>query len=218
MRNPLRALHPRQFRGMRLLLLVTALAVAAMVGGTTLLDAEFRGVAMGVLLAAGLIGGWFAVTGFRPLWTAAAGLIGFLLVVSVLVETGPSLLQLRGGRVEARVTAVREAGSSQDRYHYTLTTPGWRPVSGELTSGEPRYRVGDPVTVVEDPNGLADPMLPSELTEHRQSWLALIVLYLVTAVLCLLAGRPRPAADAPHAGARRSRRRKAEPVTASSLP
>ncbi|MDI1462808.1 hypothetical protein QEZ54_17670 [Catellatospora sp. KI3] len=194
MRNPLRALHPRRLRGVRLLLVVTAAVVAAMVGGTTLIGAEFRGLVMGLVLAAGLIAGWFAVTGFRPLWTAAAGLIGFLLVVSVMVETGPSILQLRGGPVEARVTSVREAGSAEDRYHHALTTAAWRPVEGELTTGEPGYRVGDPVTVVEDPNGLADPMLPSQLTEHRQSWLALIVLYLVTAVLCLLAGRPRETA------------------------
>ncbi|WP_212832041.1 hypothetical protein [Catellatospora sp. TT07R-123] len=195
MRNPLRALHPRQFRGVRLLLLVTALALAAAVSGTTVVDAELRGLVIGLLLAAGLIGGWFAVTGYRPLWTTAAGLVGFVLVVSVLVETGPTLLQLRGGRAESRVTAVREAGSRADRYHYTLTTGGWRPIAGELTLGEARYGVGDPVTVVEDPSGLADPMLPADLTEHRDSWLALIVLYLTTAALCLLAGRPRRTAD-----------------------
>ncbi|GAA2395876.1 hypothetical protein Cme02nite_56290 [Catellatospora methionotrophica] len=191
MRSPLRALHPRQFRGLRLFLVITVAALAAGLAGSALLPAEHRGLAIGLILAAGLAAGWFALSGFRPVWTTIAAVIGFLFVVIVLRETGPSLLQLRGGQVEAQVMAVRESGGSADRYHYAMAAHSGRAVGGELTADRDAYRIGESVTIVEEPDGLAHPMLPSELTEHRDSWLAVTVLYLVTTVLCLLAGRPR---------------------------
>lgn len=193
MLNPLRALHPRQLRGLRLFLVITVAALAAGLAGTALLPAEHRGLAVGLILAAGLAAGWFAVTGFRPVWTAVAAVIGFLFVVIVLRETGPSLLQLRGGVVEAQVVALRESSGPTGRYHYAMAAHSGRALGGELTVDEPAYRIGESVTVVEEPDGLAHPMLPGELTEHRQSWLAITVLYLVTVVLCLLAGRRRRA-------------------------
>lgn len=193
MRNPFGALHPRQLRGLRLFLLITVAALAAGLAGSALLPAEHRGLAVGLILAASLATGWFVLSGFRPVWTAVAAVIGFLFVVIVLRETGPSLLQLRGGQVEAQVMSVRESSGPADRYHYAMAAHSGRAVGGELTVDENAYRIGESVTVVEDPDGLAHPMLPSELTEHRQSWLAVIVLYLATAVLCLLAGRPRRA-------------------------
>lgn len=191
MPNPLRVLHPRQFHGLRLLLIITVAALAAALAGTAVLRAEHRGLAIGLILAAGLVAGWFLLTGFRPVWTAVAALIGFLFVVSALQETGPSMLQLRGGNVEGQVVAMRESDGPADRFHYAVAAHSGRMVGGELSVDEQAYRIGETVTVVEDPDGLAHPMLPSEVAEHRESWLALTVLYLITAVLCLLAGRPR---------------------------
>ncbi|MEU8001003.1 hypothetical protein AB0B66_07565 [Catellatospora sp. NPDC049111] len=193
MRNPFRALHPRQLRGLRLFLVITVAALVAGLAGTALLPAEHRGLAVGLILAAGLAAGWFTVTGFRPVWTAVAAVIGFLFVVIMLRETGPSLLQLRGGLVDAQVVSLRESSGPIGRYHYAMAAHSGRALGGELTVDEAAYRIGESVTVVEEPDGLAHPMLPSELTEHRQSWLAVTVLYLATAVLCLLAGRPRRA-------------------------
>lgn len=191
MRNPLRVLHPRQFRGVRLFLIITVAAVIAALAGTTLLRAEHRGLVIGLVLAAGLVAGWFWLSGFRPVWTAVAAVLGFLFVVSVLQETGPSLLQLRGGQVEAQVAGLREGDGPADRYHYTVISQSGRTVGGELTVNEQAYRIGESLTVVEEPDGLAHPMLPAEVAEHRQSWLAVVVLYATTFALCLLAGRPR---------------------------
>ncbi|MEV4411256.1 hypothetical protein [Catellatospora sp. NPDC049609] len=191
MRNPLRALHPRQFRGVRLFLIITVGAVIAALAGTALLRAEHRGLVIGLVLAAGLVAGWFWLSAFRPVWTAAAAVLGFLFVVSVLQETGPSMLQLRGGQVEAQTVSLRESDGPADRYHYAVIALSGRPVGGELTLDEKAYRIGESLTVVEDPDGLAHPMLPAQVAEHRQSWLAVVVLYLVTGLLCLLAGRPR---------------------------
>ncbi|MFC7762816.1 hypothetical protein ACFQY4_35775 [Catellatospora bangladeshensis] len=146
---------------------------------------------IGLVLAAGLVAGWFWLSGFRPVWTAVAAVLGFLFVVSVLQETGPSLLQLRGGQVEAQTMGLRESDGPADRYHYTVTALSGRAIGGELSLDEQAYQVGESLTVVEEPDGLAHPMLPAEVAEHRQSWLALLVLYLATALLCFLAGRPR---------------------------
>ncbi|BCJ73552.1 hypothetical protein CS0771_30960 [Catellatospora sp. IY07-71] len=191
MRNPLRVLHPRQFRGVRLFLIITVGALIAALAGSALLPAEHRGLVIGLVLAAGLVAGWFWLSGFRPVWTAVAAVLGFLFVVSVLQETGPSLLQLRGGQVEAQTMSLRESDGPADRYHYTVTALSGRAIGGELSLDEQAYRVGESLTVVEEPDGLAHPMLPAEVAEHRQSWLALLVLYLATGLLCFLAGRPR---------------------------
>src|SRR5690349_17563979 len=132
MRNPLRALHPRQLRGLRLFLVITVAALAAGLAGSALLPAEHRGLAVGLILAAGIAVGWFAVSGFRPVWTAVAVVIGFLFVVIVARETGPSLLQLRGGQVEAQVMSLRESSGPTDRLHYALAAHSGRAVGGEL--------------------------------------------------------------------------------------
>jgi hypothetical protein len=111
-----------------------------------------------------------------------------------------SVLNHRGVTVDATVIEVRDGNSSSRDLRYTIAGPDGQRIPGELgwwpgavsgAPGNPEGKPGDVVVVVVDPAGLVNPRLPEELADTQGVGLMTAALFLGTASLCMLAGRPR---------------------------
>ncbi|WCN80339.1 hypothetical protein [Micromonospora sp. LH3U1] len=109
------------------------------------------------------------------------------------------VLAQRGERVVATVIAVRDGTEKGRHLYYTLADPRDQRIPGELglwpgssigASGNPEGAVGQRVTVVRDPQGLVDPRLPEEVADNEGAFIIGPGVFVVVAVLCMLAGRP----------------------------
>ncbi|MFG2012327.1 hypothetical protein ACGFNF_25025 [Micromonospora sp. NPDC048868] len=156
----------------------------------------------------------------------AAWVVGALLMFVAAEGLWSAVLTHRGERVEATVTAVREGQEDGRHLYYTLADPDGRRIAGELgqwpgssigASDNPEGTVGHRVTVVRDPEGLVDPRLPEELTDAGGMWIVGPAVLVVTAVFCMLAGRP-VAHHARTTSARRRRPAKRSAARAGALP
>ncbi|MGC5019078.1 hypothetical protein [Micromonospora sp. DT47] len=131
----------------------------------------------------------------------AAWVVGALLMFMSAMGLSSTVLAQRGEQVEATVISLRDGTEKGRHIYYTLADPDGRRISGELgtwpgstvgASDNPEGRVGQSVTVIRDPKGLVDPRLPEEV-DAEATWIAWLFFFVVTAVLCALAGRPRVA-------------------------
>ncbi|WP_155374984.1 hypothetical protein [Catellatospora vulcania] len=180
-------------RALPLLGVLTAGLLVSAVAGTSLLnqDLQLVGFFGGLFVALGAIyvikardlrAGW----GFTALGLAVFINIIFMLSVSAVI------LELAGEPVAATVVADRDGyeGKAPTSHRYTLTELGGAPIRGELTleEGEP-LELGEQVTVLRDPAGLANPMLADEVVAGSTG--ALVFFWLVLAVPALIAGVPR---------------------------
>jgi hypothetical protein len=111
----------------------------------------------------------------RAVWLMVAWFLSAFLMFTVVWAFWASVLLQRGERVNATVTEVHDKGNGG--VTYTLAHDGVR-IPGRLTSwpgnddmftDNAGGSVGDPVTVICDPEGLVDPRLPEELAEARES-------------------------------------------------
>jgi hypothetical protein len=87
---------------------------------------------------------------------AAACVIGAS--IAMLVGTPLLILRVRGEHTVAIVTAERTSSSrSGPTYKYRLVTPDRQKIPGELSEPDDEFSVGDQVSVVFDPRGVANP-------------------------------------------------------------
>jgi hypothetical protein len=117
------------------------------------------------------------------------------------VGVGAAVLAERGKQVDAVVKAARiEKSRLGDNVHYTLTGPDSKRIPGEWTTALPApHAVGEPVTVVVDPDGLVHPHAPDDVASAWTFWLVGAVILLPALLLALAAGSPieRPARRRP---------------------
>ncbi|WP_203701522.1 hypothetical protein [Asanoa iriomotensis] len=152
---------------------------------------------------------WFvalaaAVLVTRPAPPPRMGLLVVAWLVSALLMFASAwgfytaVLEARGERVEATVTQVRDGSEKGRHLYYALADPAGARIPGELgawpgaeigASNNPEGEVGARVTVIRDPAGLVDPRLPGDV-DGPAAVLLWLVVFVLTAVACMLAGRP----------------------------
>ncbi|MGW5561382.1 hypothetical protein ACWER9_29695 [Micromonospora sp. NPDC003944] len=156
----------------------------------------------GALLVAGLV----VSPPPRMITLSVAWLTSALLMYLATLGLWSAVLVHRGERVVATVTDVRDGSSRSRHLYYTLADQHDRRIPGELgtwpgssigASDNQEGSVGQRVVVVRDPEGLVDPRLPEEAANAQGNLVLLPVVYVVLAVLCMLAGRPRPVDETP---------------------
>ncbi|QGN49732.1 DUF3592 domain-containing protein [Micromonospora sp. WMMD558] len=188
---------------------LAAFTVAGAVGalaGTTWIRADIV-VLPGTLLWCGALMGAVLVSAPPPRMglLVMAWLVSAFLMFMAATGLWSAVLAHRGEKVDATVVALRDGGEKGRHIYYTLADPGGRRIPGELgqwpgssigASDNPEGSVGQRVTVVQDPEGLVDPRLPEELTDSEGVWILGMVVFVVVAVLCMLAGRPEANHDA----------------------
>ncbi|MEV4767416.1 hypothetical protein AB0J89_32750 [Micromonospora chokoriensis] len=218
--------------GVYLLVFTVTEAIGA-VGATTWIRSEVAGFSA-LLLGSVSLAVAVVVTspGMPPhvLRLVLAWLVSALLMLGVAEGLWSSVLHHRGERVVATVISVRDDTGRVHRLHYTLADQDNQRIPGELgrwpgnptgASDKPEGVVGQQVTVVRDPQGLVDPRLPEELVESATGWLFWPGIFVVTAVLSMLAagrrhddgttrnsGRRRPAKRSAKTGPRPQRKRR----------
>jgi hypothetical protein len=188
--------------GATYLAVFTVAAAVSALAGTTWIRADIVALPGTLLWAASL-----AVTALAtaPAEPPRMGLLVVSWLVSALLMfvategLWSAVLTHRGERVEATVVALRDGTGKGRHIYYTLADPDGRRLPGELgqwpgssigASGNPEGAAGQRLTVVRDPEGLVDPRLPEELTDAEGLWIVGLIVFVVTAVLCVLAGRP----------------------------
>jgi hypothetical protein len=121
--------------------------------------------------------------------------------LATVIGTPLVLLRVRGEQTVATVTAERTASSrSGPTYKYRLVAADGRRIPGELSEPDDEYSVGDEVSVVFDPQGVAAP--------HNIDFLILgyplegvaLALLITAAVLCIPATAGKPGATAEASG------------------
>ncbi|MER7470794.1 hypothetical protein [Micromonospora sp. NPDC000018] len=127
-----------------------------------------------------------------------AWLLSGLLMFASAMGFYTAVLETRGKRVEAIVTQVRDGTEKGRHLYYALADPEGIRIPGELgawpgaeigASHNPEGEVGSRVTVIRDPEGLVDPRLPDDVDGAGAVFIWLVV-FTMTAVVCMLAGRP----------------------------
>jgi hypothetical protein len=152
-----------------------------------------------------------------------AWLLSGLLMFASAMGLYTAVLEARGERAEATVTQVRDGTEKGRHLYYTLADPEGTRIPGELgawpgaeigTSHNPEGEVGARVTVIRDPEGLVDPRLPDDVDGSAAVFIWLVV-FTMTAMACMLAGRPltakplvRRPRDTSETGRGRARRRR----------
>lgn len=129
----------------------------------------------------------------RILPLVVAVVLNVFLMFAVAASVQVWALENQGVQFRATVTEVY--GKHSGEPDYTLAVDG-EPVQGRLTgwpagsTGE----IGDEVLVVQDPKGLIDPRLPTDLAEDIATDFKILILPLIAimAVLCLAAVTPFP--------------------------
>ncbi|MEV4122674.1 hypothetical protein [Micromonospora sp. NPDC049645] len=156
----------------------------------------------GALLVAGLV----VSPPPRMITLSMAWLLSSLLMFVATGTLWSTVLTHRGERVVATVIDVRDGGGRGRHLYYTLADQYDQRIPGELgmwpgssigASNNPEGSVGQRVVVVRDPGGLVDPRSPEEVSTGQGNPILLPVVYVVLAVLCMLAGRPRRDDDNP---------------------
>jgi hypothetical protein len=148
-----------------------------------------------VLLAVGL-GRLSAVSERRQAMLVAAVLLTAVFsLLSGPVGVGAAVLAERGEQVAATVKSARVGkGRFGDNIHYTLAAPDGKRIPGEWTDGrsgdDDTRAVGEPVTVVADPDGLVHPHGPDDVASAWAFWLLGAAILLPVLLLALGAGRP----------------------------
>jgi hypothetical protein len=190
--------------GLGYLLVFTVNAALFMVFSTTLIKPDYEAplqlgiIVMNIALARVLI-----PLAPRRVILVAAYLVGLLTIFLALPAFWKTVLVYRGVQVTATVADARDISrKAYEDFRYTLIMPDGQRIRGHLNGwpdlpyGESEEgSVGDQVAVVYDPKGLADPRLPEELTHAKTALPVVVVLYLATAGLCMLTGRPAPDPD-----------------------
>ncbi|RAO05395.1 hypothetical protein ONO23_01396 [Micromonospora noduli] len=127
-----------------------------------------------------------------------AWLLSGLLMFASAMGFYTAVLEARGKRVEATVTQVRDGREKGRHLYYALADLEGTRIPGELSvwpgaeigaSHNPEGEVGARVTVIRDPEGLVDPRLPDDVDGSVAVPIWLVV-FTMTAVACMLAGRP----------------------------
>ncbi|RLK09485.1 hypothetical protein DER29_5985 [Micromonospora sp. M71_S20] len=152
-----------------------------------------------------------------------AWLLSGLLIFASAMGFYTAVLEARGKRVEATVTQVRDGREKGRHLYYALADPEGTRIPGELgvwpgaeigASHNPEGEVGARVTVIRDPEGLVDPRLPDDVDGPSGVFIWLVA-FTMTAVACMLAGRPlkprvvvRQPREASETGGSRARRRR----------
>jgi hypothetical protein len=196
-RRGLRWLNPL---GARYLAVFTVVGVLGAVCGTTWIPADST-IPGTLLWAAGLAASVLVASPPpRLTWLLTAWILSGVLMAAATTGLWATVLTWRGEQVEATVVALRDGAEKGLHLYYTLDGPDGRRVPGELgrwpgselgALDNPEGAVGQRVTVVRDAEGLVDPRLPEELSDARSEWIIVgSCSWLVTAVLCMLAGRP----------------------------
>ncbi|MEU4556419.1 hypothetical protein EV382_3788 [Micromonospora violae] len=159
-----------------------------------------------VWCAALVVAGLVASPPPRMIMLSVAWLLSSLLMFVAAGSLWAAVLTLRGERVVATVIDVRDGSEEGRHLYYTLADQYDRRIPGELgmwpgssigASNNPEGTVGQRVVVVRDPEGLVDPRSPEEVATGPGNFALLPVVFVVLAVLCMLAGRPRPEDDTP---------------------
>lgn len=142
----------------------------------------------------------------RMLMLSVAWLVSPLLMFVAAGGLWSTVLTQRGERIVATVIDVRDGREKGRHLYYTLADQRDRRIPGELgmwpgssigASNNPEGGIGQRVVVVRDPEGLVDPRLPEEIDTGQGYLILLPGVFVILAVLCLLAGRPLPDEDAP---------------------
>ncbi|QGN45785.1 hypothetical protein GKC29_02215 [Micromonospora sp. WMMC415] len=152
-----------------------------------------------------------------------AWLLSGLLLFASAMGLYTTVLEARGERVEATVTQVRDGTEKGRHLYYALADPEGTRIPGELgawpgaeigASHNPEGEVGARVTVIRDPEGLVDPRLPDDVDGPSAMFIWLVAVTM-TAVACMLAGRPlkprvvvRQPRETSETGRSRARRRR----------
>ncbi|MFE9689847.1 hypothetical protein [Micromonospora sp. NPDC005806] len=127
-----------------------------------------------------------------------AWLLSGLLMFASAMGFYTAVLEARGKRVEATVTQVRDGTEKGRHLYYALADLEGTRIPGELggwpgaeigASHNPEGEVGARVTVIRDPEGLVDPRLPDDV-DGPAAVIIWLVVFTMTAVACMLAGRP----------------------------
>jgi hypothetical protein len=184
---------------------VAVLTVISVSGGALVATTWIRSDAAAVpgtivwglaLVAAGLVSA--PAEPPRPGTLSVAWLLSGLLMFASVAGASTAVLVARGERVEATVTRVRDGTEKGRNLRYTLVDSSGTRIPGELATWpgaqigadhNPEGAVGSRVTVVRDPEGLVDPRLPDDVDGPAAVFVWFVVFGL-TAVACMLAGRP----------------------------
>ncbi|WP_433311887.1 hypothetical protein ACQP0U_25930 [Micromonospora sp. CA-269861] len=187
------------------LLVFTVTGAIGALAGTTWIRAD-KVVVPGTVVwcAALLVAGLVVTPPPRTIMLSAAWLVSAFLMFVASGGLWSTVLTHRGERVVATVTGVRDGSEKGRHLYYTLADQYDRRIPGELgmwpgssigASNNPEGTVGQRVVVVRDPEGLVDPRPPEEVATGQGNLFLLPVVLVVLAVLCMLAGRPRPLPD-----------------------
>ncbi|MFI6785198.1 hypothetical protein [Micromonospora sp. NPDC050276] len=189
------------------LLVFTITGAVGALAGTTWIRADNVAV-LGTVVwcVALLVAGLVVSPPPRMIMLSVAWLISPLLMFVATGVFWSTVLTQRGERVVATVIDVRDGNEKGRHLYYTLADQYDQRIPGELgmwpgssigASNNPEGSVGQRVVVVRDPGGLVDPRPPEEVSTGQGNLILLPIVYLVLAVLCMLAGRPRPDDDTP---------------------
>ncbi|WFF00954.1 DUF3592 domain-containing protein [Micromonospora sp. WMMD964] len=188
--------------GARYLLVFGVTGAIGALAGTTWVRADAVAVPgtvvwCGALLVAGLV----VTPPPRIVVLSAAWLVTAFLMYVATGTLWSAVLTQRGERVVATVIDVRDGSERGRHLYYTLADQHDRRIPGELgmwpgssvgAADNPEGSVGQRVVVVRDPGGLVDPRLPEDVATGQGSLILLPGVVGILAVLCMLAGRPRP--------------------------
>jgi hypothetical protein len=133
-----------------------------------------------------------------PAGTRSAGFAAGCVVagaIAAMIGAPLLILHTRGEHTRATVTAERvSSAKSGPTYKYRLAAPDGRKIPGELAEPDDEFDVGDQVTVVFDPRGVANPHDTDFAGLGLPLAGATLALLVAAVVLCVpaTAERPRP--------------------------
>jgi hypothetical protein len=132
-------------------------------------------------------------------WTRAGLIVIMVLTNYALVAAShDSALVRYGQRITVTVASVRTSHFRKTTtFHYRLVDVDSHQVPGELDQGYDRFRVGEHVTVIADPNGRIEPALPDEVTSALFWWLISGIGLVLTALGSVVAAYNRPLGPRP---------------------
>jgi hypothetical protein len=196
-----RGWHPVNALGAKYLLVFTVATGVCLFLGTTRISSGEAIVGTLVAIASLITGMLLTRPGYPPRLFSflLAYLVSLVLVFFAVTGFWSTVLAHRGVRVTATVIGVRDGDGKGRDLRYTLAGPDGKRIPGELgwwpgavagRSGNPEGVLGAQVSVLMDPAGLVDPRLPTEVADHNVNVFLTILLYLATAGLCMVAGRP----------------------------
>ncbi|MEU1842615.1 hypothetical protein [Micromonospora sediminicola] len=184
---------------------LTMLTVVSSLGGaliaTTWIRADVAAVPGTIVWCLALVAAVLVTASAQPPrmgLLCLAWLLSGLLMFASAMGFYTAVLEARGERVETTVTQVRDGTEKGRHLYYALVDPEGTRIPGELgawpgaeigANHNPEGEVGARVTVIRDPEGLVDPRLPDDVDGSVAVPIWLVV-FTMTAVACMLAGRP----------------------------